>query len=155
MYQPMPTGLCTRWEYDSETKRFTAHQYKSRSFENMVLSYFQRSRLDCKIDSNVTTGRQEKYDCFFVDGICYPCNTVFEAMGCDYHYCPCQEACPSLTDTDIERGVKKRQRDELRRYFIQQKCYQFFETWECDRWRRKMMNQSKVISEKASPTDVL
>ena len=38
MGQPMPTGLYTRWEYDSEAKRFTAHQNKSRSFETMVLS---------------------------------------------------------------------------------------------------------------------
>ena len=57
--QPMPTGLYTRWEYDAETKRFTARQNKSRSFENMVLSYFQQSRPDCKIESNVTTGRQK------------------------------------------------------------------------------------------------
>ena len=42
MCQPLPTGLYTRWEYDSETKRFTARQNKSRSFENMVLSYFQK-----------------------------------------------------------------------------------------------------------------
>ena len=60
MCQPMPTGLYTRWEYDSETKTFTARENKSRSFENMVLSYFQRSRPDCKIESNVTTGRQKK-----------------------------------------------------------------------------------------------
>ena len=40
MCQPMPTGLYTRWEYDSKTKRFTARQNKSRSFENMILSYF-------------------------------------------------------------------------------------------------------------------
>ena len=46
MCQPMPTGLYTRWEYDSETKRFTARQNKSRSFENMVLSVFQQSRPD-------------------------------------------------------------------------------------------------------------
>ena len=38
--------------------------------ENMVLSYFQQSRPDCKIESNVTTGRQKKIDCFRVDGIC-------------------------------------------------------------------------------------
>ena len=44
MCQPMPTGLYTRWEYDSETKRFAARQNKSRCFENMVLSYFQQSR---------------------------------------------------------------------------------------------------------------
>ena len=77
MFQPMPTGLYTRWKYNSETKRFTARQNKSRSFENMVLSYFQQSRPDCKIESNVTTGRQKKIDCLSVDGICYHCNTVF------------------------------------------------------------------------------
>ena len=38
--QPMPTGLYTRWEYESETNRFTARQKKSRSFENMALPYF-------------------------------------------------------------------------------------------------------------------
>ena len=121
MCQPMPTGLYTRWEYDSETKRFTARQNKSRSFENMVLSYFQQSRPDCIIESNVTTGRQKKIDCFNVDGFCYHCNTVFEALGCYYQYCPCQEARPSLTGTNIERGMKKQQQDEMRRDYIQQK----------------------------------
>ena len=47
-------------EYDSKTKIFTARQNKFRSFENMVLSYFQQSQPDCKIESNVTTGRQKK-----------------------------------------------------------------------------------------------
>ena len=74
MCQPMPTGLYTRWEYDSETKRFRARQNKSRSFENMVLSYFQQSRPHCTNESNVTTGRQKKIDCFSVDGICYHCH---------------------------------------------------------------------------------
>ena len=60
MCQPMPAGLYTRWEYDSEAKRFTARQNKSRSFENMVLSYFQQSQPDCKIESNVIIGRQKK-----------------------------------------------------------------------------------------------
>ena len=68
MCQLKPTGLYTRWEYDSEIRRFPARQNKSRSFENMVLSYFQQSRPDCKIESNVTTGRQKKIECFNVDG---------------------------------------------------------------------------------------
>ena len=119
----MPTGLHTRWEYDSETKKITARQNKCRSFENMVLSKFQQSPPDCKIESNITTGGQKKIDCFSVDGICYHCNIVFEAMGCYYHYCPC----PSQTDTDIERGVKERQQDEMRRDYTQQKGYQIFE----------------------------
>ena len=97
----MPIGLYTRWEYDSETERFTTRQSKSCSFENMVQSCFQQSQSDCKIESNVTTGRQKKIDCFSVDGICYHCNSVVEAMGCYYHYCPSQEAHPSLTDTDV------------------------------------------------------
>ena len=118
MYQPMPAGLYTRWEYDSETKRFTLRQNKSRSFENIVLSYLQQSQPDCKIESSVTTVRQKKIDCFSVDGICYHCNIVFEAMGCYYHYCPGQEARPSLTDTDIERGVKKRQQNEMCRDYM-------------------------------------
>ena len=136
MWQPMPTWLYTRarGEYYSEIKRFKAHQKKSRSFENIVLSYFQRSCPDCKIESDVTTVKQKKIDCFRVDGICYHCNTVFEAMECYYHYCPCQRARPSLTDTDIEKGVKKRQQDKKRRVYIQQKAYQIVEMREYEWW---------------------
>ena len=100
----------------------------------MVLSHFQQNQPDCKIESNVTTDRQNKIDCFSLDGICYHCNIVFEAMGCYHHYCPCQEARPSLTDTDIEKGIKKRQQDEMRRDYIQQKSYQIIEMWECEWW---------------------
>ena len=57
--QPMPNGLYMQWEYNSETKRFTAHPNKAPSFENMVLSYFQQSRPDYKIESIVTTGTQK------------------------------------------------------------------------------------------------
>ena len=76
MCQLMPTGFYTLCEYGSEIKRFTAHQNISRSFENMVLSYFQQSQPDCKIESKVTTGRQKKIDCFNVDGIWYLCNSL-------------------------------------------------------------------------------
>ena len=88
MRQPMPTGLYTRWNYDTESRNFIPRQNKTRSFEKMFLSYFQRIRPDCNIERNVTTGRQKKIDWFSVDGICNLCNTVFEAMGCCLHYCP-------------------------------------------------------------------
>ena len=68
MSQPMPTGLYTRWEYDTESNRFKPQQNKSRNFENMVMSYFQRKRPDCKIESFYTKGTQKKIDCFKVDG---------------------------------------------------------------------------------------
>ena len=82
MCQPMPTGLHTRWDFDSETNRFPPRQNKTRIFENMVMSYFQRTRPECEIGSLFTTGRQKKIDCFSVDGFCSHYNTVFEALGC-------------------------------------------------------------------------
>ena len=72
----------------------------------MVLSYFQQTRPERKIENNVTTGRQKKTDCFTVDGICNHCNTVFDAMGCYLHYCPSQKDRPSLKDNEIMRGKK-------------------------------------------------
>ena len=106
MCQPMPTGLYTRWDFNSETSRFIPRQSKNRSFENIVMSYFQRTRPECEIESFLKIGRQKKIDCFSVDGFCSLCSTVFEAMGCFYHFC--QELRPSLTEKDIQRGSKKR-----------------------------------------------
>ena len=111
MCQPMTTGLYTRWDIDSETSRVTPRQNTTRSFENMVMTYFQRTRLDCKIESFHTTCRQKKIDRFSVDGFFSHCNNVFEAMGCFYHFCPCQELHPSPTEEDIKRGSRTRKLD--------------------------------------------
>ena len=135
MCQPMPTGLYTRWDIDSDTGRFTPHQNKTRSFENMVMSYFQRTRPDCKIESFYITGRQKKIDRFSVDEFCSHCNTVFDAMGCFYHFCPCQELRSTLTEEDIKRGSRRRELDELRRSYIQEKGFAVIEMWECEWWR--------------------
>ena len=135
MCQPMPTGLYTRWDFDSETSRFIPRQNKTRSFENRVMSYFQRTRPECKIESFFTKGRQKKNDCFSVDGFCSHCNTVFEALGCFYHFCPCQELRPSLTEGEIQRGSKKRELDALRRHYIQEKGFKVIEMWQCEWWR--------------------
>ena len=69
MCQPMPTSLYTHWDFISETSRFTPQENKSGSFENMVMSYFQRTRAECEIESFFTSGRQKKIDCFSVDGV--------------------------------------------------------------------------------------
>ena len=119
--QPMPFGLYTRWNYDTESQKFMLRQSKAGSFEIMVLYSFQQTRPESKIESKVTTGRQKKIDCFSVDGICYHCNTVFEARGYYFHYCPCQEARPSLTDNENMREMKKREQDQMRKEYFQQK----------------------------------
>ena len=134
MCQDIPTGLYTRWEFDTDMQKFKARHNRTRNFENMVMSFFQESRPECKIESFFTSGKQKKIDCFNVDGYCDHCKTVFEAMGCYYHFCSCQEARPSLTEQDIERGNKKREMNEMRREYIQEKGYKVEEMWECDWW---------------------
>ena len=96
------------------------------------MSYYQRIRPDCKIVSFYTTGTQKKINCSSVDGFCEHFNTEFEAMGCNYHYGPCQEARPSLTEENIQRGTKKREMDELRRHYSMEKGYTVMEMHECE-----------------------
>ena len=97
--------------------------------------YSQRSRPDCKIESLHTTSRQKNLDRFIVDGFSSQCNTVFEAMGCCYNFCLSQELRPSLTKEDIKQGNKKRELDELRRNYIQEKGFNVIERWEIEWWR--------------------
>ena len=77
----MPTGLYKSWEYDTESNWLKPQQNKSRNFEKMVMSYFQRQRPDCKIESFYTTRTQKKIVCFRVDGFCAHCNIVFEVWA--------------------------------------------------------------------------
>ena len=56
-------------------------------------------------------------------------------MCCFYHFCPCQELRPSLTEEDIKRGSRNRELDELRRGYIQEKGSTVIEKWECEWWR--------------------
>ena len=128
----MPTGHYTRWNFDSETGTFTPRQNNTRSFEHMVMSYFQRTRPECVIENFFTRGRQRKIENFSVEGICSHCNTPFEAMGCFYHFCPCQELRPSLSEEDIQCGSKKRELYALRGYCIQEKGFKVIVMWECD-----------------------
>ena len=149
MCQDMPTGLYTRWEFDTDMQKFKARHNRTRNFENMVMSFYQESRPECKIESFFTSGKQKKIDCFNVDGYCEHCKTVFEAMGCYYHFCSCQETRPSLTEQDIERGNKKREMDDMRREYIKEKGYKVEEMWECEWWQNfktdeKIKNQVRT-----------
>ena len=126
--QPMPTGLHTRWEFDSETSRFKPRQNKTRSFENLVMSYFQRTKPECEIEGFFAKGRQKKNDCFNIDGFCFHCNTVLEAMVCFYHFCPCQEL---LSLKWIFNGIARRELDALREHYMQEKGFNVIEMREC------------------------
>ena len=55
-------------------------------------------------------------------------------MGYYYQYCLCQEARLSLSDADVERGVMKREQEEMRRDYIRQKGCQIVGMWQCEWW---------------------
>ena len=44
MCQELPPGLYTRWECDTDSQKFRARTNRSRTFENMVMSYLQSQR---------------------------------------------------------------------------------------------------------------
>ena len=71
------------------------------------------------------------------------CKTVFEAMGCYFLVCPCQEARSSLTDNDIKRATKKREMDEFRKDYLREKGYSREQIWECS-WRDYFKNNVDV-----------
>ena len=79
--QAMTTGLYKKWELDSESSKTKPRQNKTGSFENMVMSYFQRVKPQCKVESLDLMSTQKKIDAYCVDGFCGHCITVFEPMG--------------------------------------------------------------------------
>ena len=48
MCQDLPTRLYTRWEFDTYMQKFKARFNRARNFENMVMSFYQVTRPDCK-----------------------------------------------------------------------------------------------------------
>ena len=51
--------LCKRWEYDSESQRFTPLPKRSRFLEKLDLPYFQGTGSLFIFESKITTGRQK------------------------------------------------------------------------------------------------
>ena len=77
-------------------------------------------------------------------------------MGCYYHFCSCQEARPSLTEQDIERGNKRREMDDMRREYIKEKGYKVEECGSVTGGKvSKPMTRSKFTSEPTFPTKYL
>ena len=81
------------------------------------MHFFPQTHPNCKIQTQCTHKKQ-KLGPYLVDGFCSHCNTVFEAMGCFFHFCPCQEE-KQLLFEDIEKGLMRRERDNYRREYLQ------------------------------------
>ena len=126
----------TRDEFHAGLQIFKPRRNKYRSFGKLVMSYFQRKRPDCKIESFHTTGSAKTKDCFKADGYCGHCNAVFEAIDCFYNYCLCQEARPALTKKYIQYGTKTgKWNGWMRRQNTEEECCTVVEMCECEQWK--------------------
>ena len=105
--QDMPTGLYTRWSYNEETQKLRARQNRVRTCENMVLSFFQATRPECKTQISYTTRAQRK----LIASVLMVFATIISLFWSKekiFPFCPCQKTRDSLTDDDINRGTKKK-----------------------------------------------
>ena len=75
-----------------------------------------------------------------MDGFCGHCQTIFEALGCYYHFCPCRETQPNLNEDEFEFGIRKRESDKLRKLYLEKKGYKVIEMRECEWWENSMEN---------------
>ena len=60
MCQDMPTGLYTRWEFDTDMQKFKARNNQTRKNENLVMSFYQKLRPECDTESFFTSGKHLK-----------------------------------------------------------------------------------------------
>ena len=66
-------------------------------------------------------------------------------MGCYFHFCACQEARASMSEEETQRGLKKREYDELRRDYLRNKGYKVVEIRECKWWESFKDDESVKI----------
>ena len=121
MCQDMPKCLYTRKEFKTDMQKFTARHNRSLKFKVMVMSFYQETRTECKIERFFPSRKQKIIYCFSVDDYCDHCKTVFEAVGCYHYFFFCQEPCLSLTDQDIGRDSKMREMADMRREYLKEK----------------------------------
>ena len=81
------------------------------------MDYLQQVQPNCKIQTLFSRKKQKKIGRYIVDRFCNHCNTVFEAMGFFFHFCPCQEEKPLLFEY-IENVLKRREFDNDRKRYL-------------------------------------
>ena len=140
MCQDMPTWLYTRWEFHSDMQKFKARHNPSRSFENMVMSYKVKKQSQNAELRASTHLEIKKNDCFNEDWYCDHCKTVFEALGCYYHFVLHRTLVPHLA-RKILREEKMREVDDLRREWNREKDYKIKQMWECEWWQNFKTNE--------------
>ena len=129
MYQPLHTGLYTRW--DIVRKQVESYLEKTRPAALEIWSCLIFNEQDTIIKLRAYTLQADSGKLIASVFIRFVF-IVLEAMGYFHHFCPCQELRSSLIEESIQRGSERKTRDELRRGFSQEKRFIVLETWECE-----------------------
>ena len=117
MMKNMPTGIYTKWDLRKDTGLFHPRRSKKNYLECSVLKYFQKPNPHCYIQTQFNQKSRKRIGVNLVDRFCSHCNTVFDVLGCYWHFCPCQDQ-KRLPIEEIDRGVKKREHNECRHKFL-------------------------------------
>ena len=131
MTKLMPSGPYVKWEFSNERQLFIPKRNYRSHFELMTMSFQQYLRPECQIQTAFTHKKQKRIGRFFVDGYCHHCSTVFEANGCYYHFCQCQEA-KTKSLQEFEEGHQRRLLHEKRKQFLIEQGFSVIEVWECE-----------------------
>ena len=100
-------------------KKPMARENRVRTFENEVISNFQASRHEFKIESYYTIGKQKKLTISVLMVIATIVRLILKRWV--VFFGPCQGARPSLTDDEFKRGAKKKEKDELQKITSEKK----------------------------------
>ena len=84
------------------------------ALKNLVMSFFQRTRPECRLENFYTTAKHMKNGYFSVTEFVLIAHCD-RSNGLLLSFSFCQEVKPSLTEEDIKRSSRKRELDELRR----------------------------------------
>ena len=143
-YVKMCQQDCTRDGSSTPICKKKARHNRSRSFEITRMFFYQEQRPKQKHESFFKSGKQNKIYFFNVNGYFDQCKLVFEALGCYYQFCYCQEARPSLRDLDNDRGKQKEMNDTGLEY-IKKERIQFCRKVSSGKTSKPMI-RSKIMS---------
>ena len=143
MMKEMPTGPYYIWEYSNDSNKYHRQKPTRSMFELMVFTYLQEQKPNCQIKSQFTARRQKRFGPFSVDGYCQHCETAFEADGCFFHFCACQDH-KHHSEEELKRGLVRRERTVKRKQYLQSLGLQVVTIRECQWWEWARNNQYGV-----------
>ena len=141
MCQDMQTGLNTRCVFDSDMQKFKARHNRSCNFENMVMSYYQETRSECRIESFHTSANQKKIDCYNVDGCCDHCKTVFGVRDVINFFVTARKLVAHLAMKTLREETKGEKGMTWDVSIFAKKRYKIEEMWACEWWQNFKTNE--------------